>query len=324
MKPEDYGSPRAARELLWFGGYNPADPYGYPLPLWIGSLIALAGERASDEVNLSYFNNKSVPPLAFLVAGGIITDETLDRIDERLEELKGTDNFHKALVINAVAQGAMGDQRDLMDPGAATTPKIEMVPLTSAQQRDALFQVYQKNKRDHVRSACGVPPIAIGESSDYNRATAQVAMEMAERGVFAPLRNEFDDRINRFIMPELGILHWKFRSGTPDLTNVEDTVAAISAGVEAGVGSPNFYGQILSRIFKTEIPPNPAEWANFPIDLVKLGLQTGLVSLDFTGEGVEMSVNEALRDRFQEAVGECLVDALDQALVLAREQALAG
>jgi capsid portal protein len=175
-----------------------------------------------------------------------------------------------------------------------------------------------------VRSACGVPPIAIGESQDYNRATAQVAMEMAERGVFAPLRNEFDDRINRFIMPELGILHWKFRSGTPDLTNVEDTVSAIEAGVLAGVGSPNLYGQILSKIFKTEIPPNPDEWANFPIDLVKLGLQSGLVAMDFTGSGVELGVNEAMRDRFQEAVGECLIDAVDRALVLAREQVAAG
>jgi PBSX family phage portal protein len=317
------GHPRAARELLWFGGYNPADPYGYPLPCWIGSLIAAAGDRAADEINYAYFLNKSVPPLAVLVSGGVLDEASMDRIDEKMLELKGIENWHKMLVLHATSK-AEGDVRDLLDPGAATTPKIELQPLTQAMHKDALFQKYKEKARDNVRSACGIPPIFIGETLEYNRATAEVAMEVAERGVFAPLRNEFDDRINRFIMPELGVLWWRFASGTPDLTNVEDVTRAIETGVKAGVGNPNVYAQVLEKVLKVPIPPVAQPWANYPIDLVKIALQSGLVTMDFSGDGeVTIEVNESMRDRFKETCGAVIEDALDRLLVRARDMAAA-
>ncbi|GAG53007.1 unnamed protein product, partial [marine sediment metagenome] len=222
----------------------------------------------------------SVPPLAVMVSGGALTPESQKRVEEDWAEIQGVENWHKVLFLEAIPH-AGGTAADLMAMGANITPKIELKSLTEAQHEDALFQNYKKTARDNVRSSCGVPPIVIGESEDYTRATAQVAMEVAEQFMFGPLRNEWDDQINRMLLPELELKYWKYRSGTPDLTNVEDVARAIEVGNKVGVGNPNIYSKVLERVLGVELPQNDAPWAQFPVDLVKIAMQSGLVTMDF-------------------------------------------
>lgn len=320
MTVEDHRDPTAARELLWISDYNPADPNGYGLPPWIGASIMVGGERKADEVNWGYFDNKSVPPLAALVSGGALTKESHDRIAENIETLKGVENWHKILVLEA--EGPTGaTAADMMHMGSNITPKVDLKPLTEAQHGDALFQKYKKTARDNVRSACGIPPILIGESEDYTRATAMTAMQVAEQFMFGPLRNEWDDTINRLLLPELELKYWWYRSGTPDLTNVEDVARAIEVGNQVGVGNPNVYSQVLERVLGVELPPNDAPWAQFPVDLVKIALQSGLVTLDFSDGGMTAQVNEEAREAFKETVGQVLEGAIERVLLRARGMA---
>jgi PBSX family phage portal protein len=194
----------AATELLHFAIHSPRSPYG--VPRWVGTLLSVLGSRQMEEVNFLYFENKSVPPLALLVSGGRLSEASVPRIERFIEEnLKGKANFHKVLILEAEGAGA----------GHQTRAKIELRPLTDAQQQDALFQVYDERNIDKVGSAFRLPKLLRGESKDFNRATAESALRFAEDQVFQPERDEFDFLMNRRLLADMGIRFWRFRSQTP-------------------------------------------------------------------------------------------------------------
>ncbi|MBN1632142.1 MAG: phage portal protein, partial [Thermoleophilia bacterium] len=132
-----------ATELIHFAVHSPRTPYG--VPRWVGTLLAVLGSRQMEEVNYLYFENKSVPPLALLVSGGKLSEPSIPRIERFIEEnLKGKDNFHRVLILEA--EGGSGS-------GENARAKIELRPLTDAQQQDALFQLYDERNIDKVGSA---------------------------------------------------------------------------------------------------------------------------------------------------------------------------
>ena len=154
-----------AHELLFHTSYNPRSPYG--LPPWVGTLISVAGARAAEEVNWLYFTNKSIPPMIMTVAGGQIPKAEKERLAEQMNELKGVKNWHKIMIIEAV-MASSGSPSDLLDPGRAIVPKIEIKQLVDAQQGDALFQRYDAECRSKARSACGIPPLFTSECHSWD------------------------------------------------------------------------------------------------------------------------------------------------------------
>jgi capsid portal protein len=117
-----------------------------------------------------------VPPLALLVSGGKLSDASIPRLERFIEEnLKGKENFHKILILEAEGGGGSGE---------TARAKIELHPLTDAQQQDALFQVYDERNIDKVGTAFRLPRLIRGESKDFNRSTAESALRFAEDQVF--------------------------------------------------------------------------------------------------------------------------------------------
>ena len=154
-----------ATEIIHFKLYCPYSPYG--VPRWIGNWLAVEGSRQAEEVNYEYFENNTVPPMALLVAG-TLDDKVVERIEDFInDEMKGRKSFNKILVIEA-------SPFDATLPGTAS-PKVsaEFVPLSDAQQKDSLFDNYDKTNREKIRSSFRLPPIFVGLTSDYTRATAR-------------------------------------------------------------------------------------------------------------------------------------------------------
>ncbi|MFP2964096.1 phage portal protein [Myxococcus sp. 1LA] len=178
-----------ATELIHFAIHSPRSPYG--IPRWVGTLLSVLGSRQMEEVNYLYFNNKSVPPLALLVSGGRLSDASVPRIERFIEEnLKGKANFHKILILEADGAGT----------GDGGRAKIELRPLTDAQQQDALFQAYDARNIDKVGSAFRLPPLLRGDGRDFNRSVAEAQLRFAEDQVFQPERDEFDFLLNRQVL----------------------------------------------------------------------------------------------------------------------------
>jgi len=256
-----------ATELLHFAIHSPRTPYG--VPRWVGSLLAVLGSRQMEEVNYLYFENKSVPPLALLISGGRLSESSVPRIERFIEEnLKGKSNFHKILILEAEG-GGQGDSR----------AKIELRPLTEAQQQDALFQLYDERNIDKVGGAFRLPRLLRGESKDFNRATAESALRFAEDQVFQPERDEFDYLINRKLLADMGIRFWRFRSQTPVTRDPERMTAMVEKLVRVGVLTPEEGRVLAGDIFNRELRKIGDDWTKRPITLTLAGIQTGVQDL---------------------------------------------
>lgn len=257
-----------ATELLHFAVHSPRSPYG--VPRWIGALLSVLGSREMEEVNFLYFGNKSVPPLALLVSGGRLSQDSIPRIERFIEEnLKGKANFHKILILEADGGGSD-------DSGKA---KIEIHPLTDAQQKDALFQQYDQRNIDKVGSAFRLPPLLRGDGRDFNRSVADAQLRFAEDQVFQPERDEFDFLMNRKIVAELGVRFWRFRTQTLATRDPERMTDMVEKLVRVGVLTPE-EGRILAGdIFNREFQKIGDDWTKRPITLTLAGIQTGVEDL---------------------------------------------
>jgi PBSX family phage portal protein len=252
-----------ATELIHFAIHSPRSPYG--VPRWVGTLLAVLGSRQMEEVNYLYFDNKAVPPLALLISGGKLSEASVPRIERYIEEnLKGKDNFHKVLILEAEGPGGAGEH---------ARAKIELKPLTDAQQQDALFQLYDERNIDKVGAAFRVPRLLRGESRDFNRAVADAQLRFAEDQVFQPERDEFDYLINRRLLADMGIRFWHFRSQTPVTRDPERLTGMVEKLVRVGVLTPEEGRFLAGDIFNRELRKIGDDWVKRPITLTLAGIQ---------------------------------------------------
>lgn len=256
-----------ATEIIHFKLHNPRSAYG--TPRWIGNLLAVLGSRQAEEVNFLYFENKSVPPLAILVSGGRLSAQSIPRIENFIENhIRGKRNFHKILILEAEPAGAGGIEH-------TGRMKIELRPLTAAQHSDALFQNYDERNIDKVGQSFRLPRMLRGDIRDFNRSTADAALNFAEMQVFQPEREEFDFVINRKVLADMGIRFWRFRSNAP-VTRDPATMAEIVRGlVNANILTPEEARQLAGDVFNREFKKISAPWVKQPVPLTLAGVPVG-------------------------------------------------
>jgi capsid portal protein len=182
-----------ANEIVHFKIYSSRTPYG--LPRYIGQLLSIFGDRASEEVNFITLKNNNIPSMVFMVSNGQLTEGTISRITEFADsQMQGSENMSKFLIVEAEGQfeGTDGSQ-----------VKLDIKPLTDQQMRDQMFLEYQKQNAEKIRRAWRLPPIFIGATTDYNKATAEdlisVLMAAERTGALSPTiaRDILADVLNR-------------------------------------------------------------------------------------------------------------------------------
>jgi PBSX family phage portal protein len=256
-----------ATEIAHFAIFTPDTPYG--VPRWISNLPGVMGSRELDEVNLNYFKNNVVPPLALLVSGGRLGKGVATKIEEFIEEhLKGKKSVHRILVLEAESQKGAGDV------GPRTVPKVMFVPLRDAQLQDALFQNYDVRNEEKVARAFRLPRILRGDDKQMNRATAYAALKFAEEQVFEPEREHFDSFINRELFPELDITFWIFRSNSPIVRDPEAMAEMVVNLVKAGVLMISEARELCADIFNRTFEDLAEEWTNKPLPYILAQLHT--------------------------------------------------
>ncbi len=258
-----------ATEMLHFAIHSPRSPYG--VPRWVGTLLSVLGSRQMEEVNHAYFENKSVPPLALLVSGGRLSEASIPRIERFVEEnIKGKENFHRMLILEAEGAGSTSE---------AARAKIELHPLTQAQQKDALFSEYDQANMDKIGGSFRLPRLLRGDSREFNRSVADAQLRFAEDQVFQPERDEFDFLINRKLLTDMGIRFWRFRSQTPVARDPERMTNMVEKLTRVGVLTPEEGRTLAGDIFNREFQHISADWVRRPITLTLAGIQTGQENL---------------------------------------------
>lgn len=284
---EDGAKAVEATEVKHFKLDSPRSSYG--VPRWIGALLSVFGSRMANEINFLYFDNKGVPPLAMLVSGGHITKESTTRIQDFVNtELKGRTNFHKILILEA--EPATGTTQ-----ADASRVKIELRPLTSAQQQDALFQKYDERNLDKIGNMFRLPRLLRGDIRDFNRSTAMAALNFTEMQVFQPEREDFDFVMNREFFADMEVKYWTFESLAPVTRDPTAMSTMIKEQSAAGNLVPEESRDLLQDVFNRSFKRIDQEWTKFPLPLTLAGVQQGATPDDKpTTEGVAKGIGAAI------------------------------
>lgn len=257
----------SATEIIHMASYNGQSVYG--LPLWHSQLPSVLGSRQAELTNLDFFENNGIPAMAILVAGGYLTEEAYEMLRDNFEQVKGRGSTNKVIILEA-----RGSVEDASNTGAVPSPSITMKPLYSERQNDALFQEYERQSRDKIRSAYRLPPVFTGTAGDYTYASAKVSLEVAENQIFIPERVKFDDIINKKILYNWEPKFWRFRTNPASLATSEDLIKAIEIFNDAGAISPNNAINILNEKLNLDIPRIEEFWGEMPFAMVQSILQS--------------------------------------------------
>jgi hypothetical protein len=192
MKDETIAAKDRASEIIWFTNKPDVDtPYG--LPRWISNVPSVVGGREAEEFNLQYFASGGVPPLLIIVSGGRMAEEAEKLLTRHF--MSNGPNRHNAAIMEAYATGG--------DIDSPQNVKVTVERFGSERMTDSMFENYMQQCDMRIRRSFRLPEIFIGNASDVSFATAFASYTVAEAQVFGPERDEFDEKINLLLMPEL-------------------------------------------------------------------------------------------------------------------------
>lgn len=262
-----------AGAVIMFSNQVPYTVYG--IPRWIGNFLNIQGSRQAEELNFRYFTNGRHTPLAIIVNNGTLTQSSMDTIQNYVDSVEGVEHAFGYLILEA--EGF--DESD--DPTETNTTKtsIEVKPLTEALLQDALFQNYKKDNKDSLRQSMRLAPIYTGASSDYTRATADVARVITEEQVFQPEREAYQMKINRLVNSALDIHYVEMYLKSPNITNQSELATAIANYSRTGIVIPNHVINALGKLLGVDLEEIPARWANLPKDIVIELIKQGKIDL---------------------------------------------
>ena len=226
---------------------------------WIGQILGIDGSRNAEELNNDYFKEGRHTPMLILIKGGMLTNESFDKMQKYMDGIKGKEGRHAFMVLEAESAEVRTELDD------EKTPDIEIVPLASMLQKDELFQDYLENNRKRVQSSFLLPDLYVGYTSDFNRATAQAAIEVTEQQVFQPERTSLSWAINNKLLAGYRFKHVEAYFKAPNISNPEDLSTLLTICERAGGLPPNKAKQIAYEALGETSEDYPSEFGELPL-----------------------------------------------------------
>lgn len=233
-------------------------PYGEVR--WIGQVLTVDGNRRAEVLNNNYFRHGRHTPLMILVKGGTLSDAAFSKLEEYMGAIRGESGQHSFLVL----------ETDTVETTAAFTeqkqPEVEIKDLASILQKDELFQEYQENGRKKTQSAFLLPDLYVGYTTDFNRATAQTAMEVTEKQVFQPERTSLAWTVNQKLLNGYRFRYVEAKFDEPDITNPDDIQKMLNITERAGGLTPNTAKELTYEVLgKDGCEDYKGDWGDVPL-----------------------------------------------------------
>lgn len=265
-------------------------PYGEVR--WIGQVLTVDGNRRAEVLNNAYFRKGRHTPLMILIKGGTLSDDAFEKLQNYMNEIEGESGQHSYLVLevenNEVSAQFNGTEQ----------PEVEIKDLASILQKDELFQEYQENGRKKVQSAFLLPDLYTGYTTDFNRSTAQTAMEVTEKQVFQPERASLSWIVNNKLLNGYRFRYIEAQFDAPDITNPDDMQKMLNITERAGGLTPNTAKELTYTVFgKDGCEDYEGDWGDIPLAYAKTtsqGQQQGFSGnvLENMQEGKNKSIDE--------------------------------
>lgn len=258
-----------------FGGLS------YGMPRWIGAMLSVLGRRLAEFVNYDLFENQGIPPMALMITGGTLTDESMKTLKAMLRGLRGAENFNRMWLLEALPEG-MG----LEDTGNV---KMELKNLADQRKEDQMFSAYLDGTEKAIRRRFRIPPLYTGGVETFTLATAKAAQTVVEEQVFVPERLAFDEPINTKLLPELKIDQFWYKTKGPRMVGAADITTAIKAFSDTGALSVNHAIERANEAFGLEMSIMDAPWADYPISFVVELIRAGEIRTVDLIEGMKIT-----------------------------------
>lgn len=233
------------------------EPYGEVR--WIGQILGVDGSRKAEELNNNYFENGRHTPLLIMIKGGTLSDDSFEKLQEYMNDIKGAKGQHGFIILETENADNKVDYAD------TDKPEVEVKDLANILQKDELFQEYLDNNRRRVQSAFQLPDLYVGYTTDFNRATAQTAMEVTEKQLFQPERKSLAWLINNRLLNEYQFKYVEVYFKEPDTTNVDDLAKILNIVERAGGLTPNKAKAIAYEILGDTCEDFEGDWGETPI-----------------------------------------------------------
>lgn len=270
-----------ANEILEFA--IGTEPYGEVR--WMGQSLSVDGMRKAEFLNNNYFRNGRHTPLMIMIQGGTLTDESFEKLQHYMDDIKGEEGQHAFIILETESTD------NSLDFEGTSQPSIEVKDLASILQQDELFQGYLDNGRKKVQSAFLLPDLYVGYTTDFNRATAQTAMEVTEKQVFQPERKSLAWVLNNKLLAEFGFRYVEAYFLEPDISNPDDLVKILQVCNSAGGLTPNKAKQVVFEALGEVSEDYDGEWGEIPLAYSK-GSMTATDALSSLF-GVSMAIQKA-------------------------------
>lgn len=246
------------------------EPYGEVR--WIGQILGVDGSRKAEGLNNNYFENGRHTPLMIMIKGGTLTDESFDKLQQYMNDIKGTAGQHAFIILETESSEGR------VDFDQSEKPEIEVKDLANILQKDELFQDYLDNNRRKVQSSFQLPDLYVGYTTDFNRATAQTAQEVTEEQVFQPERKSLAWVVNNKLLNGYQFKYVEAYFLEPDISNPDDLYKLLTVANNAGGLTPNKAKQIVYEAYGETAEDYPEEWGDVPLAYSKT--QGGGTSFD--------------------------------------------
>lgn len=255
-----------ANELLFFAHHWPSTPCSPPR--WISNLLRVLGTREADETNYYHLKNKTFAGGLLFVSGGSLKTGVKERIESRIQaELQGSQNTSRIMVIEAMPSRGITGERSML-------PTVSFQSLRDSQTTDGMFKEYDLQAANSIGAAFRQSSLMRGAPPEtLNRATADAVLRFSEQQVYEPLRQTFDNVINRVILPELGIKFLRFRSNSPPTRSSEEVGAYVAQVAPHGGITPDQIQRLTSDVLNLPYEQSTEEWTKQPLALTLAGVQ---------------------------------------------------
>ena len=248
-------------------------PYGEVR--WIGQVLTVDGNRRAEVLNNNYFRRGRHTPLMILVKGGTLSDSAFSKLQEYMDNIEGEIGQHSFLVL----------ETDTLETTAAFAeqkqPEVEIKDMAAILQKDELFQEYQENGRKKTQSAFLLPDLYVGYTTDFNRATAQTAMEVTEKQVFQPERASLAWTVNQKLLNGYRFRYVEAQFDAPDITNPDDIQKMLNITERAGGLTPNTAKELTYGVLgKDGCEDYEGDWGDIPLAYAKTLPQSQQMGLE--------------------------------------------
>ena len=286
-------------------------PYGEVR--WIGQVMSMAGARKAESLNANYFDNGRHTPMMIMIEGGTLSDESFAKLKEYMEGIKGENGQHAFMVLETETKSTV-HVAGMEDEHA---PKITVKDLSPMLQKDELFQSYIDNARRKVQSAFQLPDLYVGYTTDFNRATAQTAVETTEKQVFIPIRQELAWIINRVLLADYRLNYVEVGFRAPDVTNPEDQAKILTIVERAGGMTPNEAHRLMGTIAGETAEDFNGEWAETPLAVQKV--QKEAESAQQPAGGASGQLTEEVLDQIDQRIEKALAAQSDDLVAVMKQ-----